>query len=34
MWVAVVDQAVQALRAPAADLMAEKPPAVGQPTAH
>lgn len=34
MWVAVVDQAVQALRTPAERLLAEKPPAVGQPTAH
>ncbi len=34
LWVAVVDQAVQALMTPADRLMAEKPPAVGQPTAH
>lgn len=34
LWVAVVDQSVQALRTPADQLVAEKPPAVGQPTAH
>ncbi len=34
LWVAVIDQAVQALATPADQLVAEKPPAVGQPTAH
>ncbi len=34
LWVAIVDEAVRALAAPPADLVAEKPPVVGQPTAH
>lgn len=34
LWVAVVDQAVQAIVTPAERLVAERAPVVGQPTAH
>ena len=34
LWVAVVDEVVRAATTPADELLAERPPAIGQPTAH